>query len=133
MPRASERFWRAGLFAFGEKKKIFSVAFNHEDILGIPFRQQADQAFEETAPVGVKENIAAGASNSNPKTVAADSPLAERRISIRGVDSLQLLGQGDQHLKEISKFQRPHHGEAARLFCRARRGNCAVSTAFSPR
>ncbi|MDZ7362811.1 MAG: PhoH family protein [candidate division KSB1 bacterium] len=27
----------------------------------------------------------------------------ERRISIRGVDSLQLLGQGDQHLKEILK------------------------------
>ncbi len=28
---------------------------------------------------------------------------SERRISIRGVDSLQLLGQGDQHLKEILK------------------------------
>ncbi len=27
----------------------------------------------------------------------------ERRISLRGVDSLQLLGQGDQHLKEILK------------------------------
>lgn len=27
----------------------------------------------------------------------------ERRLSIRGVDSLQLLGQGDQHLKEILK------------------------------
>ena len=29
--------------------------------------------------------------------------MQERRISLRGVDSLQLLGQGDQHLKEILK------------------------------
>lgn len=36
------------------------------------------------------------------KAAAAATP-QERRISIRGVDSLQLLGQGDQHLKEIQK------------------------------
>jgi phosphate starvation-inducible PhoH-like protein len=34
---------------------------------------------------------------------ASDPTAQERRISIRGVDSLQLLGQGDQHLKEILK------------------------------
>lgn len=39
-----------------------------------------------------------------PLTANAAVPAAqERRISIRGVDSLQLLGQGDQHLKEILK------------------------------
>jgi len=35
--------------------------------------------------------------------VPAPATPQERRISIRGVDSLQLLGPGDQHLKEILK------------------------------
>jgi phosphate starvation-inducible PhoH-like protein len=34
---------------------------------------------------------------------ASEPAVQERRISIRGVDSLQLLGQGDQYLKEILK------------------------------
>jgi phosphate starvation-inducible PhoH-like protein len=38
----------------------------------------------------------------SPAVPAPTTP-QERRISIRGVDSLQLLGQGDQHLKEILK------------------------------
>ncbi|MDZ7290977.1 MAG: PhoH family protein [candidate division KSB1 bacterium] len=33
----------------------------------------------------------------------SEASIQERRISLRGVDSLQLLGQGDQHLKEILK------------------------------
>jgi phosphate starvation-inducible protein PhoH len=73
---------------------------NREAVLGITFRQQAGQAVEE-----MKEGAAAVESNPNQETAkqAAGMSAQERRLSIRGVDSLQLLGQGDQHLKEILK------------------------------
>jgi phosphate starvation-inducible protein PhoH and related proteins len=68
--------------------------------LGITLRQQAGQAVEER-----KGGVAAVEANPDQETAkqAAGMNTAERRISIRGVDSLQLLGQGDQHLKEILK------------------------------
>jgi phosphate starvation-inducible PhoH-like protein len=47
-----------------------------------------------------EETLGGGKGNA---TAAAPAAPQERRISIRGVDSLQLLGQGDQHLKEILK------------------------------
>jgi phosphate starvation-inducible PhoH-like protein len=56
--------------------------------LGQTLHSHSEQADEEEKG----ENLAVNASASQ-----------ERRISIRGVDSLQLLGQGDQHLKEILK------------------------------
>jgi phosphate starvation-inducible PhoH-like protein len=58
--------------------------------LGQTFHPFAEQVVEE----GKGEQFTAN---------AAESAALERRISIRGVDSLQLLGQGDQHLKDILK------------------------------
>ncbi len=68
--------------------------------MGITLRQQAGQAVEE-----MKGGVAAVESNPDQETAkqAAGMRTQERRLSIRGVDSLQLLGQGDQHLKEILK------------------------------
>ncbi|MGH7598360.1 MAG: hypothetical protein ACREOI_18545, partial [bacterium] len=68
--------------------------------MGIAFRQQAGQAVEE-----IKEGVAAVETNPAQETAkqTAGTITPERRLSIRGVDSLQLLGQGDQHLKEILK------------------------------
>jgi len=57
-------------------------------ILGPSLHSTSEQAFEKEGEPG------AGAS---------EPAVQERRISIRGVDSLQLLGPGDQHLKEILK------------------------------
>ena len=40
---------------------------------------------------------------SQQKDFGLDQPEREHRISIRGVDALQLLGQGDRHLKNIAE------------------------------
>lgn len=68
--------------------------------MGITFGQQAGQAVKE-----VKGGVAAVETNPAQETAKKNAGIStpERRLSIRGVDSLQLLGQGDQHLKEILK------------------------------
>jgi phosphate starvation-inducible PhoH-like protein len=67
-------------------------------------RQNAGEAVDEAEPAVVKSGTAAEAANDARQSAnQAGVSAPERRISIRGVDSLQLLGQGDQHLKEILK------------------------------
>jgi phosphate starvation-inducible PhoH-like protein len=76
----------------------------YEVRLGNSLRRNSGEAVEEAVPAAVKGETAAGAANNDRKVADhAGMSAQERRISIRGVDSLQLLGQGDQHLKEILK------------------------------
>jgi phosphate starvation-inducible PhoH-like protein len=98
-------YWGKAPASFALEKsirlKIFNIFEpNREAVLGITFRQQAGHAVEE-----MKGGAAAVESNPDQETAkpAAGMSTPERRLSIRGVDSLQLLGQGDQHLKEILK------------------------------
>lgn len=74
-------------------------------------RQTSHQHSEQTSVDANKgKSPSSGSNNDQPAASEVQSADAgggpspqERRISIRGVDSLQLLGHGDQHLKEILK------------------------------
>jgi phosphate starvation-inducible PhoH-like protein len=64
----------------------------------------SNQPSEQTLVEAKTKSPSSGTNGNQSSANASSGPtLNERRISIRGVDSLQLLGQGDRHLKEILK------------------------------